>query len=178
MALTTAQQVRMRIQDNWRRGMETLIGDGTASAFKLQQGAPYSVLVSATASVIKDLAQGWSATACTIDTARGYVEFSGIISAGTAMQMDYLWAVFGDDEIEYFTAQGSVRAAALMACRTLMGNAWKRARWVAPDGRQYDDSRAMEQLARWESSLISERTADQGPTVLVDSWAENQEDYW
>ena len=49
--LTTAQQVRFRIQAPWQRGEEIHYGDGIASGFKLAEGAPHSTLISATASI-------------------------------------------------------------------------------------------------------------------------------
>jgi len=178
MALTTAQQVRLRLNDPWRYAQETQYGDGSGSALKLQQGAPYSTIISATASILWSANSGWSATASTIDAALGTMVLDGVISAHTAIQMDYQWAVFSDDEIEYFTAAGGdTRGAALMGVRTLMGNAWKRARWAAPDGSQYDDSKAMQNLMRWESALIAERTVEDGPAGSFVNWAETQADY-
>jgi hypothetical protein len=177
MSLTTAQQVRLRIQDPWRRGTEERHGDGRASGFQLAQGAPYSTLISATASV---LVTGWSATGCTFDNALGYVTFSGIPSANTAVRFDYQWAVFGDDELGYFTAAGggTVRGAALEAVRTLRFNAPKRARWAAPDGTQYDDTLAMRALKELQDDIEAETERyDEGPAGDYTSWAVNQEEY-
>lgn len=177
MTLTTAQQVRVRIQDPWRRGSEVRYGDGLASSFQLAQGAPHSTLVSATASIV---VTGWSATGCTFDLSLGYVTFSGIPSANTAVRFDYQWAVFGDEEIGYFTAAGggTVRGAALEAVRTLRFNASKRARWAAPDGTQYDDTAAMRALKELEDDLQTEVVRySEGPEGGYESWAVEQENW-
>jgi hypothetical protein len=179
MPLTTAQMVRGRLNDPWRDGEETLLPSGSASSFKLQQGAPYSTLISATASVFLPLPTGWSATACTFDLARGRVTFSGVISANSALQMNYLWAVFSDDEMAYFTAVGAgVAGAALEGVKWLMGDAWKRARWGAPDGTTYDDSKALDNLRKLYDTLLDETLGGQaGPEGGYESWAAEQENH-
>lgn len=175
MPLDTAAQVRLRLNDVWRRGTEVQYGDGTASSFQLAQGHPHSVIISATASVVG--VNGWSATGGTFDTAQGYVEFSGVVQVGTAVRFDYLWAVFGEDELALLTAAGSVNAAVLQGVHILMGNAWKRARWAAPDGSTYDDTQAMNNLVKWRSALRAEAVEDLGPVGGLESWAEEQEHY-
>jgi len=176
MTLTTAEQVRLRLNDPWKYGLEMQYGDGTASAYKLQQGAPYSTVLSATASVYSANV-GWSGTGATINTGLGLLTFSGAISANTAFQVNYLWAVFSDAELGFFTAQGDVRAATLMGVRVLMADAWKRARWAAPDGSQYDDSKAFAYLAAWEQSLLAEKVTDDGPAGQFVNWADTQQDF-
>jgi hypothetical protein len=174
MALTTAEIVRLRLNDPWRREYEVQFGDGTASSFKLFQGAPYSNTISGTASVINT---GWSATGNTWDVSAGYVEFSGVISAGTGVRFDYQWAVFSDADMAYFTAQGGITNAVLAGVQTLMGNAWKRARWQSPDGHQHDDSKAMDHLKTWRSALRAELVDDIGPEGGFESWGIGQSEY-
>lgn len=177
MALTTAQQVRLRIQDPWRFGEEQLVGVGTASAFKLGQGAPYSTIVSATASIAQQ--GGWSATGCTFDTGLGRVTFSASPSVNQPLLMTYQWAVFSDDEIGYFTAVGgTVAGAAREAVRAMRFNASKRSRWAAPDGTQYDDTQAMRALKELQDDLEAEVARfDEGPSGGYESWASEQENY-
>ena len=175
MALTTAQQVRLKIQDPWRFGEEDQFADGTASAFKMQQGAPYSTIISASASVYR---AGWSATGGTWNTALGRVEFSSVLAGDARLHFNYLWAVFSDDEIGHFTAVGAgVNGAALEAVQTLMFDAWKRARWQTPDGTQYDDSRALDNLLKMQSALSAQVAEDVGPAGGFESWAVSQENY-
>lgn len=176
MALTTAQQVRRTISDPWRRKSEVQYGDGTASGFQLSEGAPYSMISAATASVP---ITGWSATGATIDTALGYAEFSGVISASSAVRFDYQWAVFSDDEVSYFTAAGggTVNGAALKAIDALMFDSYKRARWAAPDGSMYDDSKAVDNLVKMRSAISAQVVQDIAPGGGFASWAENQENY-
>jgi len=175
MTLTTAQQVRLKIQDRWRRKNEMQYGDGTASSFQLTEGAPYSTLISATASVPNT---GWSATGCTFDNDAGYVAFSGIISANSAVRFDYLWAVFSDDEIGNFTAiGGTVNGAALQAVDSLLFDASRRARWAAPDGSQYDDTQAARLLLDLRDRISAQVVEDNGPQGGFESWAIGQGDW-
>ena len=175
--ISTGQQLRLRIQDPFRYDSEELFGDGTASGFKLRQGAPYSHLsASATASV--PVAAGWTATGATVDHAQGRVVFGAAISAHSAFQVDYAWSVFSEDELAYFTAEGGgVLGAALLAVQTLMFDAWKRARWASPDGSQYDDSKAMDNLVKLRSALRAEQVDDIGPQGGIESWSEEQAYY-
>lgn len=176
MPLTTAQMVRGRLNDPYRRFSEVQYGDGTASGYKLQQGQPYSCLISATASVVTT--RGWSATGCSIDTAQGFVTFSAVLPAGREFRVDGLWAVFGEDELAYFTAQGGIAAATLEGIRWLMGDAWKRAKWAAPDGTQYDDTKALDNLRRLYDTLQEELTGDiSGPAGGIESWSVEQGNY-
>ena len=71
--LTTAQQVRTRIADRWRQAEEIRYGDGTASGFKLAQGAPFSTISASSAYVVN---AGWSATGATFDADLGTVKFT------------------------------------------------------------------------------------------------------
>lgn len=174
MTLTTAQQVRLKIRDPWRRKSEVQYGDGTASSFQLSEGAPYSVLCSATASVVNN---GWSATGGTIDTALGYATFGGVISANTALRFDYQWAVFSDEEIGNFTAVGgSVNGAAIQAIDSLLFDASRRAKWAAPDGSQYDDTMTWKALENMRATLSAQIVADIGPQGGFESWAIGQGD--
>ena len=176
MALTTAQQVRLRISDRWRWAEEYRGGDGTALKFKLGQGAPFSNLSALSAFV--PVAAGWSATGGTFDTGLGLVEFSGLVSANSAWRAEYQWSVFSDEEIGQFTAAGAtIAGAALEAVRTLMFDSLRRAKWAAPDGTEYDDTAAMAQLRAMHALLLDESTRDDGAQGGIESWAEQQQ-YW
>jgi hypothetical protein len=176
MALSLADQVRLRISDRWRWAEETRIGDGLASGFKLGQGAPFSNLSAASAHV---LAAGvWSATAASVDTGLGLVTFSAVISAGTAWRASYQWAVFSEEEIGTFTAAGgTVPGAALEAVRTLMFDSLRRAKWAAPDGTEYDDTAAQRQLVEMEKRLVAEVEKAAGAAGGIESWSEQQAYY-
>ena len=174
--LTTAQQVRLRIQDRVRYDEEVLRGDGTASGFKLKQGSPFSTLQSGASAYVVNT--GWSATGTTIDLSLGTVKFSGIPSALTAFRVEYQWSVFADDEITHFLEVGAgVPGAAFEAVKALMFDSLKRSRWAAPDGTQYDDTAAQAQLQKMYDLLYDE-VIDLNPTEGgIVSWAENQA-YW
>ena len=174
MPLATADQVRLRISDRWRWAEEVRMGDGSASGFKLAQGAPFSHLITASAHVIT--AGGtWSATGATIDPSLGLVTFSGVISAQSAWRASYHWAVFSDDEIGQFTAVGgNVAGAALEAVRTLMFDSLRRSKWAAPDGTEYDDTAAQRQLLEMEKRLVEEVTRADGAVGGIESWSEQQ----
>lgn len=137
MALNTAQWVRLRIQDQPRVADDTYYGDGYLDMFQL----PHVNLTSATAFV--QGANVWTSTGATFN-ASGYVQFSDVISANTAWRARYVHSVFSDDEIGHFTAVGGdIVGASLEAVQTLMFDGLKRAKWVAPDSSEFDDTKAM-----------------------------------
>ena len=149
--LTTAQQVRLRIQDFPTVADVTQHGDGSASAFPLD----HRHAASGTA-YVPDASGRWSATAATFDPS-GFVTFPDVISAGSAWRARYVHSVFSPDEIGHFTAVGGgVAGAALEACRALMFDALRRAQWAAPDGTRYDDTAALQQLRTLHSALLAE----------------------
>lgn len=177
MTLTTAEQVRLRIQDLPAVADLTFYGDGKDSAFGLTRGAAdYRNLTSASAFV---LATGgaWSATGATFNVS-GYVTFSGVISAQTAFRARFVYSTFSDAEIGHFTAVGgSVAGAALEAVNALRFDALKRARWAAPDGSQYDDTRAVGALEVLYNDLQTELTQAQVADGGFASWAEGQNEW-
>lgn len=171
MTLSTLQQVRLRIQDPYRYGEETRVGDGTAATFKLGQGAPHSWITAPSAYVVASNA--WSATGATFDTGFGIVAFSATISANTAWRATYQWAVFSDDEVNQFLSDGGdVLGASIEAIRALMFDSLKRASWSAPDGTSYDDTAAQSQLAKMYELLKDEQR--EAPAGGIESWSEQQ----
>ena len=104
--------------------------------------------------------------------------FSGVISANSGFRVTYTHSVFSDDEIGHFTAVGGdVNGAALEAIEALMFDSLKRARWMAPDLSQYDDTAAQGQLrAMWDRlhELSKEDAIVQGG---FQSWSIEQENY-
>lgn len=178
MALATADQVRLRIADAWRYAQEVRAGDGTASAFKLAQGAPHSNISAASALVATTA--GWSASGATFNTAFGLVTFSGVISANSAWLAEYRWAVFSDEEVgNFITAGGStVLGASLEACLALMFDGLKRARWSSPDGASYDDTAALKHLNDLYDRLKAESDIDEfSASGGIESWGEQQSYY-
>jgi hypothetical protein len=154
VTLSTADQVRLKIQDAPLLSDRTFYGDGTAATFLL----PHRNLQSATAYVPLG-ATAWTATGCTFD-ASGQVAFSGVISANSAFRLTYIYATFSDTEIGQFTAEGgTVIGASIIACESLMFDAAKRARWSSPDGTTYDDTQAMQHLR--EMYLLLQATQSQ-----------------
>lgn len=174
MTLTTAQQVRLRIQDQTRAADVVFYGDGTAVRFGLEQ----TNISSGTAYVgLGNPPTAWSATGCTFNTT-GWVEFSAIFSANTPFRATYTHSVFSEDEIGHFTAVGgNVVGAALEACRTLMFDSLKRARWMSPDGSQYDDTQAMNYIQKLEWALKNELEESAIAGGSIHSWALEQENY-
>jgi hypothetical protein len=171
MVLTTAQQVRLKIQDIPTLVDATYVGDGSASAFLL----PHRNITSGSAFVMG--AGTWTSTGATFN-ASGMVSFSGTISANTAFRTTYVQSVFSDDEIGHFTAVGgSVNGAALEAVHSLMFDSLKRARWMAPDGSQYDDTMAIQQLRDLYSALKTELVGEAIAAGSIQSWSLSQGDY-
>lgn len=176
--LTTAQQVRGRIQDAPQRIDWEFVGDGKRSAYPVQQGAyPVTNLISATAFVL-DNNGVWTATGATFDNS-GIVTFSGVITANTAYRVVGVQSVFSEDEIGHFTAVGgSVAGAALEAVGWLRFDALKRAKWAAPDGSEYDDTRAVAALERLYEDLRRELVEGEEDPGGFESWATGQDDLW
>ena len=157
MPLTTADQVRLRIQDLEKGFDETYYFDGTATFYNL----PFRNIQRVTAFVPIGAGGGtaWSATGITTN-ASGWIVFSGVGSANSAFHVRGTYSVFSDAEISQFTADGgSVIGAALIACETLMFDSLKRARWAAPDGTSYDDTTAQQQLLNIYDKLKAELEA-------------------
>jgi len=169
MTLTTAQQVRLRIQDQPVVADNQYTFDGKTSAFNL----PHRNLTSASAFVY-DGNEQWSATGVTFN-ASGYVTFSAVGSANSGYRTRYVYSVFSDDEIGHFTAVGgSINGASLEAVQTLMFDSLKRANWAAPDGTKYDDTKAMEQLRAMYGQLTAEIESLQTDDGGYESWALGQ----
>lgn len=170
MALTTAQQVRLRIQDVPTVADVTRTFDGSASAFQFE----HRNLISGTAFVPGSNGL-WSATGCSFD-ASGFVTFSAVISANSAWRARYVYSVFSDDEISHFTAVGGgVAGAALEAVNTLLFDSLKRASWAAPDGTTYDDTAALDILWKMHSALSDEKRESETVAMGFESWSEGQE---
>lgn len=169
MALTTAQRVRLKIQDQPLLKRVTLVGDGTASAFDLvhRNVTDGSAYVPA--------AGGWSATGATFVNS-GVVGFAGAISAQSAVQVTYVHSTFSNDEIDQFLADGgSIVGAAIEAVQALMFDGLRRQKWAAPDGTEVDDTAAMRLLNDLYKTLKSEE--DDEAIVSgggMTSWSETQ----
>ncbi len=151
MPLTTAQQVRLRIQDQPRMADDTSYGDGLAVTFQL----PHRNLT--TASAFVQGVNAWNSTGATFNPS-GYVAFANVISAGSGWRAQYVHSVFSDDEIDHMiTAGGNIVGASIEAVQTLMFDGLKRAKWVAPDSSEFDDTAAMKLLKDLYDTLKEEQ---------------------
>ena len=174
MALTTAQQIRLRVQDQPKIADVVRYGDGSASAFDLQ----HVNLTSASAFIMVSAggvpATGWSATAATFN-ASGYVTFSGVPSANSALKLRYVYSTFSDDEIDHYqTVGGNINGAALEAVQALMFDGLKRSKWKAPDGTEYSDVEAMKELNDLYDRLKVEELEDGIAAGGFGQWAVTQ----
>lgn len=174
MTLTTAQQVRLRIQDIPAIADSVLYGDGMATQFAL----PQRNLTSATAFVPAGTT-AWSGTGATFDATFGGVAFSGVVSAGSAFRVRYTYSVFSDDEINTMITAGggSVVGASMEAVQTLLFDAPKRAVWRAPDGSMYDDTAAQAALQALFSALRDRQAQDAIAQGGISEWGLNQGNY-
>ena len=171
MPLTTAQQVRLRIQDQATYADATYYGDGTATVFSL----PHRNLISGTAYVPGGT--GWTATGAAFDPL-GAVSFSGVISANSAWRVRYIHSTFSDDEVDHMIAAGgSVDGAALEAVETLMFDGLRRASWTSPDGAAYDDTAAMKLLNDLYKTLKDAQADEALAGGSIESWSLGQGDY-
>jgi hypothetical protein len=172
MSLTTAQQVRLKIQDIPAVADNTYYGDGTATLHAL----PHRNITSGTAFVPLGKT-AWTATSAMFD-ASGFVAFSGVVAANSAFRVRYVHSVFSDEEIGHFTtAGGTVNGAALQAVEALMFDSLKRARWMAPDGAQYDDTQAQSMLLQMHRTLGEQAKDEAIAGGAVESWGLEQENW-
>ena len=172
MALTTAQRVRLKIQDAPVIFDDVYTFDGLASAYNLPQ-----VNITSGSAFIAGSNGQWSATGATFN-ASGYVTFSTAYASASGFRTRGVQSVFSDAEIGDFTAiGGNIEGAALEAVEALMFDAVKRARWIAPDGSQYDDTMAMAHLRGMYDQLKSGQADDAILGGGQASWSLNQELY-
>jgi len=172
MALTTAQRVRLKIQDAPVIADDTYTFDGSASAYNM----PHVNLTSASAFIAGSDGQ-WSATGGTFNIT-GYVTFDTAYASASAFRTRYVHSNFSDAEISDFTAVGGgVDGAAIQAIEALMFDAVKRARWMAPDGSQFDDVAAQAHLRGMYNQLKSAQADDAIAGGGMNSWSMNQERY-
>jgi hypothetical protein len=167
MSLTSAQQVRLGIQDAPKIENKVYYGDGLGTGFNL----PHVNITSATAFVSG--IGGWSATGATF--ASGIVAFAKPISANSAFLVNYVHSVFSDDEIDHMlSAGGNVNGARLEAVKTLMFDGLKRAKWQSPDGTQFDDTQAQNLLVKMYEKFEDEQRQDAVGGGTIYSWGANQ----
>lgn len=171
MTLTDAQRLRLRIQDQPMLEDRTYYGDGQASVFTLA----YTNVSSASAYVSGSA--GWTGTGATFNPT-GNVAFSGVISANSAFRVTYTYSTFADAEIDQFLADGGgLAGASREACVALMFDATKRARWMAPDGSQFDDTIAMGHLRDMYKELTEEIQQAATLNGVISSWGLSQGDW-
>lgn len=172
MALTDIQKVRLKIQDAPVAENLTLYGDGTAVVFKMDH-----LNLSEAAAYVPLGGTAWSATAVTVDTS-GLFTFANVISANSAFNVRYQHTTFSDDEVQQFLdAGGTVLGASVEAVEALLFDAVKRARWMAADGTQYDDTSAQSHLAKMHDLLSKQVEAEAATNGGFGSWALNQGDW-
>jgi hypothetical protein len=151
MPLTTAQMVRERIQDIPTLANDTYYGDGLAVTFQL----PHRNLTSASAFV--QGTNAWASTGATFN-ASGYVTFADVISANSAFRVQYVHSVFSDELIDQrVSALGNVLDVSLEFARDLLFDSVKRAKWVAPDSSEWDDTKAIDAV----KAIIADIKAEQ-----------------
>lgn len=171
MALTTAQRIRVKIQDAPVLVDRVLYGDGTASSYLV----PHVNLADGTAYVPG--VGGWSATGATFNPS-GLISFATAISANSAFRVVYAYSHFSDDEIDQFLADGgSVLGAAVEAAQALMFDGLKRSRWMASDGSSYDDLAGQAHVRAMYEQLRKELEIEALASGGFQSWSENQAEW-
>ena len=173
MALTTAQQVRLKIQDQPLIADDVYTFDGMSTGFTL----PHRNLTTASAYVL-DAGGQWSATGAAFD-ASGFVAFNTALASATGFKVHYTHSTFSDDEVDTMLTAGggSINGAALQAIEDLMFDGLKRSIWRAPDGTEYDDTKAMALLNQMYDKFKQEELEDGILSGGLASWSENQADY-
>lgn len=172
MTLTSAQSLRLRIQDQPALAVQTFESDGSATLFALQ----HRNVVSGSAFIPG--ASGWTATAAAFNPT-GYVELSGAIANHSALMVRYVHSVFSDSEIDHLIdGAGSIPGAALEAVKVLMFDGLRRAKWKSSDGSEYDDTKAIDLLKDMYDTFKQEleaATLEEVSGAFI-SWAANQDD--
>ena len=180
----TAIQLRLRIADRPRRNVFTLYGDGLSSAFELGAlpggivtGGGAAGQPSAFIAVGASPGTAYSATGATFTYAPGLVTFSGVPSAGTAIQTVFWHAVFSDAEIDYITGNyGDLNGMTLEVINALMMDATKRVAW-AGGGVSYNESTVFKSLKDMRDTIYTAMTVETGPQGGFESWADSQMEY-
>lgn len=168
MALTSAQQVRLGIQDHPKVARDTYTADGISTGYQIPH------LNVTTASAYVQVAGAWSATGAVF--ASGEVAFANRISANSAFMVHYTYSVFSDEEIDHMlTVGGNINGARKEAVQDLMFDSLKRARWQSPDGTMFDDTKAMDMLAKMYDKFTLESTQDAIGGGAILSWGANQQ---
>lgn len=168
MTLTSAQQVRLRINDQPYVADNVYVFDGSGYQFAL----PHRAIMSATA-YITDANGRWSATGATFEPYT--VSFAGTGSANSAFRVRYEYTTFTEDEISHFTAVGGdIVGASIEAVQTLMFDGLRRAAWAAPDGSEYDDTKAMQLLKDLYATLKNEQEQAAISDGAIYSWSITQ----
>ena len=154
MALTTAQQVRLGIQDQPLWEDRVMSGDGLTFRWNL---SPHTNVSSGTAYV--SVPNGWLVTGSTWYSNPASVYLDRRVSANSAFRLTYIHSVFSDDEIDYFvSANGNtILGAQIAAVETLMFDSLKRASWTSPDGMSVNDTQAQSMLQQMHDRLVSQR---------------------
>ena len=173
MALTSAQYVRLRMQDQAKLEMNAAYYfDGKATAFSL----PHRNITTASAFVLNAAGQ-WSATGATFNSS-GHVAFATALPQNSGFMVHYSYSVFSDDEVDEFISRGgSINGAALEGVRALMFDGLKRARWMGSDGTQFSDVEAMGLLNNIHDRLLNEIQDEAVAQGAIQSWGGTQGDY-
>lgn len=171
MPLTSAQDVRLLIQDQPLIAAYPIMGDGTASAVTLV----HRNITTASAFVASNGgATAWVPTGATFNPS-GMVSFDRALAYQSAYLLTYVHSTFADEEIDHFLLQGGGRdGAAREAVKVLMFDAVKRSRWMAPDGSQYDDTMAMGHLREMYKLFTDTLMQQAGTEGGVVAWSETQ----
>lgn len=170
MPLTSAQLVRQRVMDVPRLYDSAHVGDGLNTRFTLPENF-------SSGSAYVQAGNAWTPTGATFNSS-GAVDFANVISANSAFRVVGVYTFFSDAVIdEYLSGEGSVPAAALAICHSLLFDASKRARWMSPDGSQYDDVGSITALGVIASSLRTELQQEAIGVGGFQGWAENQGGY-
>lgn len=171
MELTQIQKVRLKIADPPVQENLTLYGDGMATWFTMAHQNISNGLV------FVPNGASWSATGAAVDPSGTFI-LNSVISANSAINFRYQHTNYSDDEIQNFLNEGgSVAGAAKAAIESLMFDAVKRARWMAADGSQYDDTSAQSHLVKMYEKLELEVEKEAIVAGGFGSWSVNQADW-
>lgn len=145
--------------------------DGVSTRYHL----PVTNIVSGTA-YVQPGGTAWSGTGATFNVT-GFVDFTNAISANSAFRVVGVYTVFSDDVIDERISGYGLLGAALECAYDLLFDASKRARWMSPDGSQYDDVGSITALNSVIARLKEEQHEEATQGGGFWSWSETQADY-
>jgi hypothetical protein len=176
--LSTADQLRARLSDRFRRTGQFIWGDGTASGFSLSGFPIPSGAGSASVGVVVGAGLVTATGGTAWDYTHGTLYFNTALSAGSAALVDYHWSVLSDDEIGTITAmQSTLDAMTLEGLQWIVMDYARLKRWSMAQGPSVDPGGAQKALLELLEFYRKRVEDGAGPALEggIEAWSEYQQ---